>query len=171
MANCYNLVGFQNHLKFPEQNRVFRLIPGLENAEFARFGQIHRNSYIHSPCLLSPTLQARTKPSLFFAGQICGVEGYVESIATGLLAGINAGRLAQGRNPLPPPRSTACGSLVHYISCPDLEKFQPVNINFGLLNEGSTGLKSQIRDRKERHRIQVEEALGDMDRWIESLNS
>jgi len=171
MANCYNLVGFQNHLKFSEQNRVFRLIPGLENAEFARFGQIHRNSYIHSPRLLSPTLQARTKPSLFFAGQICGVEGYVESIATGLLAGINAGRLAQGRNLWPPPRSTACGSLVHYISCPGLGKFQPVNINFGLLNEGSTGLMGQIRDRKERHRIQVEEALGDMDRWIESLNS
>jgi methylenetetrahydrofolate--tRNA-(uracil-5-)-methyltransferase len=171
MADCYNLVGFQNHLKFPEQNRAFRLIPGLENAEFMRFGQIHRNSYIHSPRLLSPTLQARTKPGLFFAGQICGVEGYVESIATGLLAGINAGRLAQDRKPLPPPCSTACGSLVHYVSSPGLEKFQPVNISFGLLNEGSTGLKSHVRDRKERHRIQVQEALGEMDRWIESLNS
>jgi methylenetetrahydrofolate--tRNA-(uracil-5-)-methyltransferase len=166
MADSYNLVGFQNHLKFPEQNRVFRQIPGLEDAEFLRFGQIHRNSYIRSPRILFPTLQARERPSLFFAGQICGVEGYVESIATGLLAGINASRLAQGREPLSPPRSTACGSLVHYISNDCLDKFQPVNITFGLLSEGVDGLKSQIRDRKERHRIQAEEALRDMDRWI-----
>jgi len=169
MADCYNLVGFQNHLKFPEQSRVFRLIPGLENAEFMRFGQIHRNSYIHSPRLLSPTLQARTRPGLLFAGQICGVEGYIESIATGLLAGINASRLAQGRETLSPPRSTACGSLVHYVSCSDIDKFQPVNISFGLLSEGPAGLKRHIRDRKERHRIQVEEALRDMDQWIQSL--
>jgi methylenetetrahydrofolate--tRNA-(uracil-5-)-methyltransferase len=166
MADSYNLVGFQNHLKFPEQNRVFRLIPGLENAEFLRFGQIHRNSYICSPRILSPTLQTRERPSLFFAGQICGVEGYVESIATGLLAGINASRLAQDREPLSPPRATACGSLVHYISNDSIENFQPVNITFGLLSEGVDGLKSQIRDRKERRRIQVEEALKDMDRWI-----
>ncbi len=169
MADCYNLVGFQNHLKFPEQSRIFRLIPGLENAEFMRFGQIHRNSYIHSPRLLSPTLQARTRPCLFFAGQICGVEGYIESIATGLLAGINASRLVQGRETLSPPRSTACGSLVHYVSCSDIDKFQPVNISFGLLSEGPAGLKRHIRDRKERHRIQVEEALRDLDQWIQSL--
>jgi methylenetetrahydrofolate--tRNA-(uracil-5-)-methyltransferase len=159
MADCYNLVGFQNHLKFPEQSRVLRLIPGLENAEFMRFGQIHRNSYIHSPRLLLPTLQTRTKPTLFFAGQICGVEGYVESIAMGLLAGINASRLVQGRELLAPPRSTACGSLVHYIADPALKEFQPVNITFGLLNEGSLPLKNRTRDRKERHRLQVEEAL------------
>jgi methylenetetrahydrofolate--tRNA-(uracil-5-)-methyltransferase len=170
MADSYNLVGFQNHLKFPEQNRVFRMIPGLENAGFLRFGQIHRNSYIHSPRLLLPTLQAREQLSLFFAGQICGVEGYVESIATGLLAGIQASRLAQGLETSPPPRSTGCGSLVHYISSDGLEKFQPVNISFGLLSEGAGGSKLHIRDRKERHRIQVEEALKDMDHWIESLN-
>ena len=156
VADCYNLVGFQNHLKFTEQNRVFRLIPGLENAQFTRFGQIHRNSYIHSPRLLFPTLQARGRTALFFAGQICGVEGYIESIATGLLAGVNASRRATGLEPLAPPRSTACGSLVHYISDPGLNDFQPVNITFGLLSDGS---KNQIRDRKERHRILVEQAL------------
>jgi len=170
MAGCYNLVGFQNHLKFPEQARVFRMIPGLENAEFIRFGQIHRNSYVHSPRLLSPTLQTRKRPDLFFAGQICGVEGYVESIATGLLAGFNAARLAEGQAPLAPPRSTACGSLVHYISSPGLEKFQPVNISFGLLNEGAAGPKPRIRDHKERRRIQAEEALKTMDEWIGFLN-
>jgi methylenetetrahydrofolate--tRNA-(uracil-5-)-methyltransferase len=169
MADSYNLVGFQNHLRFPEQKRVFRLIPGLENAQFLRFGQIHRNSYICSPRILFPTLQARTRLSLFFAGQLCGVEGYVESIATGLLAGINASRLAQGQAPLSPPRSTGCGSLVHYISNGSHEKFQPVNISFGLLSEAMPGLKIHTRDRKERHRIQVEKALSDMDRWIDSI--
>jgi methylenetetrahydrofolate--tRNA-(uracil-5-)-methyltransferase len=169
MADSYNLVGFQNHLKFPEQTRVFRLIPGLENAVFTRFGQIHRNSYIHSPRLLLPTLQARKKPEVFFAGQLCGVEGYVESIATGLLAGIYACRFAQGRELLTPPRSTACGSLVHYISSAELERFQPVNISFGLLNEGSAVTESRIRDKKERHRIQVEAALKDLDQWFASL--
>jgi len=170
MADCYNLVGFQNHLRFPEQNRIFRLIPGLENAEFIRFGQIHRNSYIHSPRLLHPTLQARSRPDLFFAGQICGVEGYIESIATGLLAGINAARLAQRREPVAPPRSTACGSLVHYITGAVHKEFQPVNITFGLLSEGQDRLKSQIKDRKERHRLQAEEALRDLDHWIKSLD-
>jgi methylenetetrahydrofolate--tRNA-(uracil-5-)-methyltransferase len=169
MADSYNLVGFQNHLKFPEQKRVFRLIPGLESAEFLRFGQIHRNSYVCSPRILLPTLQTRERPSLLFAGQICGVEGYVESIATGLLAGVNASRLAQGKIPLAPPRSTACGSLVHYISDNSHEKFQPVNISFGLLAGETGGSKNRIRDRKERHRIQVEEALSDMDRWIDSI--
>jgi methylenetetrahydrofolate--tRNA-(uracil-5-)-methyltransferase len=169
IADSYNLVGFQNHLRFPEQTRVFRLIPGLEKAVFTRFGQIHRNSYIHSPRLLFPTLQARKKPEVFFAGQLCGVEGYVESIATGLLAGIYACRLAQGRELLPPPRSTGCGSLAHYISSAELERFQPINISFGLLNEESAVTKSQVRDKKERHRIQVEEALKDLDRWFASL--
>ena len=169
MADSYNLVGFQNHLKFPEQKRVFRMIPGLRNAEFLRFGQIHRNSYIHSPRLLLPTLQTRTRPDLFFAGQICGVEGYVESIATGLLAGINAGRLAGGREPLSPPPWTACGSLGHYISNDGLEKFQPVNMSFGILPAAPVKQKGGRRDRKERHRVQVEEALKAMDQWIRSL--
>jgi methylenetetrahydrofolate--tRNA-(uracil-5-)-methyltransferase len=170
MADCYNMVGFQNHLRFPEQKRLFQMIPGLENAEFVRFGQIHRNSYIHAPSLLHPTLQSRKCPGLFFAGQICGVEGYVESIATGLLAGINASRLARGCAPLSPPRATACGSLVHYITSAGWENFQPANMSFGLLSESSAEL-DQIRDRKERHRVQVQRALKSMDRWIGDLEA
>jgi methylenetetrahydrofolate--tRNA-(uracil-5-)-methyltransferase len=170
MADCYNLVGFQNHLKFPEQRRVFRMIPGLENAEFLRFGQIHRNTYLHSPGFLYPTLQAIKNPALFFAGQLCGVEGYVESIATGLLAGINAARLVQGSDLSTPPIGTACGSLVHYVAHAGLENFQPVNISFGLLSENVTELKARTRDKKERHRIQVEEALENMNKWIASQN-
>jgi methylenetetrahydrofolate--tRNA-(uracil-5-)-methyltransferase len=168
MADCYNLVGFQNHLKFSEQLRVFRLIPGLENAEFLRFGQIHRNSYINSPRLLHPTLQAKNNPKVFFAGQICGVEGYVESIATGLLAGINASRLARGGEPVSPPRHTACGSLAHYIAFAGSADFQPANITFGLLPEISPEMKKKLRDRKERHRWQIEESLREMDDWIKS---
>jgi methylenetetrahydrofolate--tRNA-(uracil-5-)-methyltransferase len=168
MADCYNLVGFQNHLKFSEQMRVFRLIPGLEDAEFLRFGQIHRNTYIHSPELLYPTLQARGRADLFFAGQLCGVEGYVESIATGLLAGINATRLVQGIDLSAPPKRTACGSLVHYIASPEVERFQPVNISFGLLSERAGGFRDRVRDKNERHRIQVHEALACMDQWIMS---
>src|SRR5213592_1931407 len=167
MADSYNLVGFQNHLKFPEQKRVFRLIPGLEQAEFLRFGQIHRNTYIQSPKLLGPTLQTRKYPGLFFAGQICGVEGYVESIATGLLAGVNACRVAQGLEPAVPPRITACGSLVHYIAFSDLRHFQPANISFGLLPPAAEDLKNKVRDRKERHRVQVEQALQAMEQWID----
>jgi len=167
MADSYNLVGFQNHLKFPEQKRVFRLIPGLESAEFLRFGQIHRNTYIKAPELLLPTLQNRKNRSLFFAGQICGVEGYVESIATGLIAGANACRLVRGLEPVIPPRSTACGSLLHYIAYSDPEHFQPANISFGLLPPPADEVKR--RARKERHRIQVEQGLQEMERWISEL--
>jgi methylenetetrahydrofolate--tRNA-(uracil-5-)-methyltransferase len=170
MADCYNMVGFQNHLKFPEQVRVFRMIPGLERAEFLRLGQIHRNTYIQSPRLLNPNLQARKRPELFFAGQICGVEGYVESIATGLLAGINASRLARGQEPSSPPPQTACGSLLQYIASADPEHFQPANISFGLLQEASPELRRRIRNRKERHYLQLEGALKSMDQWIESLD-
>ena len=169
MADCYNLVGFQNHLKFPEQQRVFRMIPGLEKGEFLRFGQIHRNTFINAPLLLRETLQTKRNPSLFFAGQICGVEGYIESIATGLLAGINAGRLARGDEPVMPPRSTACGSLVHFIAHSDPDCFQPANITFGLLPEATDEMKKRVRDRKERRRIQVQEAIETMERWIDSF--
>jgi methylenetetrahydrofolate--tRNA-(uracil-5-)-methyltransferase len=171
MANSYNLVGFQNHLRFPEQKRVFRLIPGLENADFLRFGQIHRNTFIRSPEILHPTLQAKKSPRLLFAGQICGVEGYVESIATGLLAGINACRLVRQEKPLVAPRTTACGSLLHYIAFADARDFQPANISFGLLPEASAELKYRVQDRKERHRLQVEEALGSMARWLDALEA
>jgi methylenetetrahydrofolate--tRNA-(uracil-5-)-methyltransferase len=168
MADSYNLVGFQNHLRFPEQQRVFRLIPGLERAEFLRFGQMHRNTYLLAPALLDATLQTRKRRNLFFAGQICGVEGYVESIATGLLAGINAARLARGQDPVVPPRSSACGSLLGYLSSSPFAHFQPANISFGLLPE-APGDIARIRDRKERHRRQVDAALLAMDRWIADL--
>jgi methylenetetrahydrofolate--tRNA-(uracil-5-)-methyltransferase len=123
-ADSYNLVGFQNHLKFGAQAEVLKLIPGLENARFLRFGQIHRNTYINSPALLTSTLQMKAHPAVFFAGQICGVEGYVESIATGMLAGIFASTLAERNTPVAPPRATAMGSLVHYITHADPRKFQ-----------------------------------------------
>src|SRR3954463_13164338 len=133
--DSYNLVGFQNHLKFGEQARVLRLIPGLENARFLRFGQIHRNTYINAPTLLNETLQMKQHPNVLFAGQISGVEGYVESIATGLLAGIYAAKLAHGETPMPVPGATAHGSLLNYLCHADLKTFQPANITFDLLEQ------------------------------------
>ncbi|HXY07102.1 MAG TPA: methylenetetrahydrofolate--tRNA-(uracil(54)-C(5))-methyltransferase (FADH(2)-oxidizing) TrmFO [Terriglobales bacterium] len=161
-ADSYNLVGFQNHLQFGEQGKVLRLIPGLENARFLRYGQIHRNTYIHAPTLLEETLQMKPHPRIFFAGQICGVEGYVESIATGLMAGRHAAALASRREPVAPPRATAFGSLVHYITHADPQNFQPANITFDLLPP----LEENIRDRKERHRRQCSLALREFDQWI-----
>jgi methylenetetrahydrofolate--tRNA-(uracil-5-)-methyltransferase len=162
-ADSYNLVGFQNHLKFGEQARVLRLIPGLENACFLRYGQIHRNTYINAPSLLMTTLQMKKYPSVVFAGQICGVEGYIESIATGLMAGRNAAAVATGCAAVPPPRTTAFGALVHYITQGDPKNFQPANITFDLL----PALERRIRDRKERHRLQCELALAHFQEWIE----
>jgi methylenetetrahydrofolate--tRNA-(uracil-5-)-methyltransferase len=161
-ADSYNLVGFQNHLKFGEQARVLSLIPGLGNARFLRYGQIHRNTYINSPALLNPTLQMKAHPRVLFAGQICGVEGYVESIATGLMAGMNAAALATGREPAPPPRATAFGSLVHYITQAESKNFQPANITFDLL----PALDRKVRDRKERHRLQCDLALQEFEDWL-----
>jgi methylenetetrahydrofolate--tRNA-(uracil-5-)-methyltransferase len=161
-ADSYNLVGFQNHLKFGEQQRVFRLIPGLENGRFLRYGQIHRNTYINSPVLLTPTLQMKAHPTVLFAGQISGVEGYVESIATGLLSGMNAAALATEAEVVPPPRATALGSLVHYITQADARNFQPANITFDLLPP----LTVRIRDRRERHRRQCELALQEIQGWL-----
>jgi methylenetetrahydrofolate--tRNA-(uracil-5-)-methyltransferase len=145
-ADSYNLVGFQNHLRFGEQKRILRLIPGLENAEFLRFGQIHRNTYINSPELLNATLQLREHPNVFFAGQISGVEGYVESIATGLAAGRLMAEYLAGRELKPFPRETAIGSLLHYISHADPKRYQPANIAFDLLPP----LENPPRDRRER---------------------
>jgi methylenetetrahydrofolate--tRNA-(uracil-5-)-methyltransferase len=162
-ADSYNLVGFQNHLKFGEQARVLRLIPGLENARFLRYGQIHRNTYINSPMLLRETLQMKSHPRVLFAGQICGVEGYVESIATGLMAGMHAAALVRGDEPVPPPRASAFGSLTHYVAHADPKNFQPANITFDLL----PALDKKIRDRKERHRMQCELALREFDLWSE----
>ena len=163
-ADSYNIVGFQNHLKFSEQARVLRLIPGLENARFLRYGQIHRNTYINAPRLLSETLQMRRHPTIFLAGQICGVEGYVESIAAGLMAGINAAALASGSQPVPPPRETGLGSLVHYITNAGANNFQPANITFDLLPP----LEANIRDRAQRRRLQCQRALQALERWQET---
>jgi methylenetetrahydrofolate--tRNA-(uracil-5-)-methyltransferase len=166
-ADSYNLVGFQNHLKFGEQARVLRLIPGLENARFLRYGQIHRNTYINAPTLLNETLQMKAHPCVFFAGQICGVEGYVESIATGLLAGVQAAALATENPVVAAPRASAFGSLAHYVTHADAKNFQPANITFDLLPP----LGKRIRDRKERHRLQCELALHQFDGWLERVGT
>jgi methylenetetrahydrofolate--tRNA-(uracil-5-)-methyltransferase len=151
-ADSYNLVGFQNHMRFGDQAKVFRLIPGLENAEFIRFGQMHRNTYINSPTLLNPALQLKSDPRIFFAGQISGVEGYAESIATGLIAGRNAAALVRGEEPDIFPRETALGSLCHYITHADAANFQPANITFDLLPSLDEATKRKFRhDKKARH--------------------
>ena len=162
-ADSYNIVGFQNHLKFGDQAQVLRLVPGLENARFLRFGQIHRNTYINSPSLLTETLQMKQHPNVLFAGQISGVEGYVESIATGLIAGITAAALASEISATSPPRASAFGSLIHYITHADARHFQPANITFDLL----PAWEQKIRDKKERHRLQCERALREFDGWLE----
>jgi methylenetetrahydrofolate--tRNA-(uracil-5-)-methyltransferase len=164
-ADSYNLVGFQNHLKFGEQARVLRLIPGLENARFLRYGQIHRNTYIQAPLLLDENLRLKKAPWLLFAGQLSGVEGYTESIATGLLAGIYAAALARGEEPTPAPRASALGSLVHYITHADIKDFQPANITFDLLEPLEEELRKKVRDKKERHRLVCERSLAAFDAW------
>jgi methylenetetrahydrofolate--tRNA-(uracil-5-)-methyltransferase len=164
-ADSYNLVGFQNHLKWGEQARILRLIPGLENARFLRYGQIHRNTYICAPALLDETLRLRKAPSILFAGQISGVEGYTEAIATGMLAGIYAAALVRGEEPVPVPRATALGSLVHYITHADPKDFQPANITFDLLEPLEEELRKKIRDKKERHRLVCERSLAAFNDW------
>ena len=164
-ADSYNLVGFQNHLKFGEQARVLRLIPGLENAKFLRYGQIHRNTYICAPVLLDELLRLKNEPRIMFAGQISGVEGYTESIATGMLAGVYAGALANGHEPTAVPRGTALGSLVHYITHADAKDFQPANITFDLLEPLEEEVRKKVRDKKERHRMVCERALDKFDAW------
>jgi len=166
-ADSYNIVGFQNHLKYGEQQRVFRLIPGLENARFLRYGQIHRNTYISAPSLLSATLRMKAHPNVLFAGQICGVEGYTESIAAGLMAGVHAATVDAGTDPVPPPRASAFGSLVHYITHADPKNFQPANITFDLLPP----LEGHVRDRAQRHRLQCERALREFDGWLAEISA
>lgn len=173
-ASSYNLVGFQNHLKWGDQARVLRLIPGLQNASFLRYGQIHRNTYICAPALLDETLRLKKQPTILFAGQISGVEGYTESIATGLLAGLHAASIARGEEPLPVPRATALGSLVHYITHADPRHFQPANITFDLLEpldpeSVDKETRRRINDKRERHRLQCERALAAFDAWLTSV--
>jgi methylenetetrahydrofolate--tRNA-(uracil-5-)-methyltransferase len=160
-ATLYNLVGFQNQLKWGEQKRILRLIPGLENAEFSRYGMIHRNTYINSPTVLRPTFQTRKRESLFFAGQISGVEGYTESAASGLIAGINAARLVRGEETLAPPPSTALGALCHYISNAEVTSYQPTNIAFGLLPP----FDPPVKNKKARNQALVERALADLEEF------
>ena len=154
-ASLYNIVGFQTHLKWGEQKRVFQMIPGLENAEFVRYGVMHRNSFMNSPELLEPTYQSRKDSRIFFAGQMTGVEGYVESAASGLIAGINAARLAKGEELVVFPRETAMGSMAYYITHAEGKHFQPMNANFGLFPE----LPERIRDKKVRYEALANRAL------------
>ncbi len=160
-GSAYNLVGFQTKLKWKEQERIFRMIPGLAKAQFLRFGSLHRNTFIHSPTLLEKTLQFKKDPRIFFAGQITGVEGYVESTAMGLLAGINAARLSQGESPIIPPATTAIGSLVHYITDPRVKEFQPMNVNFGLFPP----MEGRFRGRDKKRAVS-ERALQDLNHFI-----
>ena len=164
-ADSYNLVGFQNHLRFGEQARVLRLIPGLENAKFLRYGQIHRNTYINAPQLLTELLNLRQHPNVFFAGQISGVEGYTESIAMGLLVGMHVARIAQGLPAIAPPRETALGSLVRYLTRAETKNFQPANITFDLLPQLDESTRRKIRDKKQRHKIVCEKALEAVSSW------
>jgi len=161
-GTLYNLVGFQTSLRWPEQKRVFRLIPGLENAEFERLGVIHRNTFIKSPKVLHPTLVTRSRATLFFAGQMTGVEGYVESAAGGMVAGINAARLALGQGLVEFPQETATGSLMHYITHADPDHFQPMNIAFGIMPE-LEGPK--IKDKRLRKRAIAQRALNGLEGW------
>lgn len=166
-AQSFNLVGFQNHMRFGEQQRVLRLIPGLERAEFLRYGQIHRNTYINAPALLTATLQLRSRPEVLFAGQISGVEGYVESIATGLMTGLHAAALAQRESPRPLPRETALGSLCHYISGADARDYQPANITFDLLPQLDDATRHRLRrDKKARHAEVCRRALEALDVYL-----
>jgi methylenetetrahydrofolate--tRNA-(uracil-5-)-methyltransferase len=167
MADAFSLVGFQNHLRYGEQERVLRLIPGMENADFLQFGQIHRNTFINSPKVLKDTLQTQKQPNLFFAGQITGVEGYVESVGTGWLAGLNAARLLKNENLITAPTSGAIGALCRYVTNVETKNFQPVNITFGLLEELPLELRKKYRNKRERHQIQVELALKDWDEWLD----
>src|SRR6185295_12240981 len=167
MADAYSLVGFQNHLRYGEQARVLRLIPGMEQAEFLQFGQIHRNTYICSPRVLAATMQMRERPNIFFAGQITGVEGYVESVAMGWLAGVNAARLALDEELIEAPASSATGALAHYVSHAEAKNFQPVNITFALLPPLPEPARRQVRKKRERRQLQVDLALKDWAEWLE----
>ncbi|MDQ2938357.1 MAG: methylenetetrahydrofolate--tRNA-(uracil(54)-C(5))-methyltransferase (FADH(2)-oxidizing) TrmFO, partial [Acidobacteriota bacterium] len=170
MADAYSLVGFQNHLRYGEQARVLRLIPGMQNAEFLQFGQIHRNTYICSPRVLSVTMQMRERPAIFFAGQITGVEGYVESVAMGWLAGANAARLGSREPLIQAPRLSAMGALARYVSNAESKNFQPVNITFALLEPLAEQDRRRVRRKRDRHRLQVELALKEWDIWLQDIH-
>jgi methylenetetrahydrofolate--tRNA-(uracil-5-)-methyltransferase len=166
MADAYSMVGFQNHLRYGEQARVLRLIPGLEHAEFLQFGQIHRNTYLNAPRVLAATMQMHSASNLFFAGQITGVEGYVESVAMGWLAGRNAARYSKGEELLVAPPRSAIGALARYISGAETKNYQPVNITFALLAPLTPDQARSVKRKRDRHSLQVELALAEWDRWL-----
>ncbi len=167
-GRMWNLVGFQTRMRYPEQQRVLRMIPGLANAEFLRFGSIHRNSYLNAPASLTPHLSLRDDPQVLFAGQLTGVEGYTESTATGLVAAINLSRLLQGEQPMLPPPTTMLGALYRYMREADPRHFQPMNANFGLVDELPGPM---IRDKQRKRERFAERALGDMQRWVDDLGA
>src|SRR5258705_6330338 len=166
----FSLVGFQTQLKWGEQARVLKLVPGLENAEFVRFGMVHRNTYINGPTVLRETWQTKFREDLFFAGQISGVEGYVESAASGLIAGRNAAALVRGEEPRVPPRTTAIGALAHYVSHADSRNYQPTNITFGIM-ESPPAREGRRLGRADRKLATSQRALDDLDRWNSSAAS
>jgi methylenetetrahydrofolate--tRNA-(uracil-5-)-methyltransferase len=164
-GQMWNMVGFQTRLRYPEQQRVFRMIPGLENAEFLRFGSIHRNSYINTPAALTPHLSLRDGQRTLFAGQLTGVEGYTESTATGIVAAINLSRLLRGDDPVVPPPTTMLGALFRYMREADPRHFQPMNANFGLIEP----LSEPVKDKKRKRELLADRALGEMTRWREEV--
>jgi methylenetetrahydrofolate--tRNA-(uracil-5-)-methyltransferase len=166
-GTLYNIVGFQTHLKWGDQKRVIQLIPGLENAEIIRYGVMHRNTFINSPNLLKPTYQYKERESLFFAGQMTGVEGYVESAASGLIAGINAAKLARGLEPIIFPQETAIGSMSHYITTANPKNFQPMNANFGLFPP----LTTKIKDKKEKSLAYAERAISTIQNFSQNVHN
>jgi methylenetetrahydrofolate--tRNA-(uracil-5-)-methyltransferase len=166
MADAYNIVGFQCHLKYGAQQQVLRLIPGLEQAEFIRLGQMHRNTYICSPRLLTNTLQMAAHPRVLLAGQISGIEGYTEAMATGMIAGLNAARLARGLEPVAPPRDSATGSLIHYLSHAAPENYQPANTTFALFPEFPVAERKRLKKKADRHRVLVERGLASFQHWL-----
>ena len=167
MADAYSMVGFQNHLRYGEQARVLRMIPGLERAEFLQFGQIHRNTYINAPRVLAATMQMRSASNLFFAGQITGVEGYVESVAMGWLAGNNAALRLRGEELLLAPPRSAIGALARYVSGAATKNYQPVNITFALLEPLSAEQARSVRRKRDRHLLQIKLALEEWDEWLQ----
>ncbi len=167
MADAYSMVGFQNHLRYGEQARVLRMIPGLEKAEFLQFGQIHRNTYINGPRVLAATMQMREHPNILFAGQITGVEGYVESVAMGWLAGLNAARLSRGKELLIAPPRSAIGALARYVSSAETKNYQPVNITFALLEPLTKEQARSVKRKRDRHALQVNIALKEWDEWLQ----
>jgi len=165
-GTLHNLVGFQTKMTWPEQKRIFRMIPGLQNAEFARLGSMHRNTFINSPALLQSTLQLQNEPRIFFAGQITGVEGYVESAGSGFIAGLNAARVACGREIIEPPPESALGALVHHVTNADVKHFQPMNVNYGLFPV----IAGKIKKKERRGRL-AERALAEIDLWKEKVKN